>query len=404
MGLFGRNGTTTRDEQLDLSVELLENRRMLAGNIRVLTNAAGDLTLRGDGRNNHVEVSQDVSGDIIVTGLKDIQGLDTGLRVGREFFDEVTIDADDFSGKLTMILRGGHDFAVLRNVTLDGDFTFKSGGGSDSLGFFESTANANATFITGGGNDYLNFVGATFDGSFNAKTGGGVDFFGLSDFAVSTGRTASFVTGGGGDIIYIEDSVVDGNISAVMGSSIDTIYVADGTTLNGNVDVDMGSLFDLLAIENVVTFNELGLNVNGGRGGFGYSNKLFIDINSPLLNNIPDGLIGFEADVYTISGTATTAPTIPETLTKWVVDDYYNQSPDVNFDVVETLVAANLARGFDYNDLPRNDNATAPDPAYLGTQITAILNSSNYYGYQKIFVRSAFQNEISVFDWNSYDS
>jgi hypothetical protein len=388
---------------LELSVEALEFRTMLAGNIRVLVNNAGDVTIKGDGKSNHVEVSQDVSGDIVIRGTEDTFGQATGIKEGRDILSEVVLDATNgtFSGKLTVSMGGGNDFVILRDITIDGDFNYKPGGKSDSLGFFQSTANGLSVLKTGSGNDYMNFVDATFRGDIDAVTGGGVDFIGMSNFALDSGRTANFNTGGGGDVIYLEDSIVDGNLAAQMGGLIDTIYVAEGTTLNGRIDVDMGNLFDLLAIENNVDLDSATLNLDGGKGGFGYQNKLFLYSDSPYRQNPPAGIVNFEADVFTIAGTSTTRPTLSGTLTKWVVDDYYDQSPSANFDVVDVLVAANLARGFDYADLPRNDGP-APDPGTLANQLTAHLESEDYYFYQKIFVKAAFETEIETFDWADY--
>ncbi len=389
---------------LEFEVESLESRRMLAGNIRVLVNNAGDVTIRGDGRSNYVEVSQNEDGDIVIAGTEDTKGLATGIRDGRNIVSEMVLDATDgtFSGKLNVLLGGGDDLIILRDITIDGDFNYNPGGKNDSLGFFQSTANGTSNLRTGGGNDYMSFVDATFNGDINAITGGGVDFIGMSNFAIAADFTASFNTGGGGDVIYIEDSTVEGNLEASMGSLIDTIYVADGTTLRGNVDIDMGSLFDLLAIENDVNLDDATLNLDGGRGGVGYQNKLFIHSDSPLIDSPPDGIRNFEADRYTIAGTWITEATLSGTLTKWIIDDYYAyQSPDVEFDVVDVFVAALMARGFDYSDLPRS-SGLAPDPVELAGQLTAHLNSPSYWGYQKIFVRAAFSTEMTSFDWFEY--
>ena len=393
----------SQNARLELNVEQLEFRTLLAGNIRVLVNAAGDVTIRGDGKSNHVEISQNMDGDIVITGTADTFGEATGIRDGRNILSELVVPAENgtLPGKLTVSLGGGNDFLVLRQVTIDGTFDYKPGGKNDSLGFFQSTAKGAVSLKTGSGNDYMNFVDATFENDINAVTGGGVDFIGMSNFALDSGATASFNTGGGGDVLYIEDSTVNGNLVAIMGGLIDTIYVAEGTTLLGNVDVDMGGLFDLLAIENNVNLDNATLNIDGGKGGVGFQNQLFLYDDSPYLNNPPSGILNFQTDFYTISGNTTTGTTLSETLTKWVVDDYYNQSPSVEFDVVDVLLAANIARGFDYADLPRSGGVT-PDPVMLASQLTSHLESDDYFLYQKIFVKAAFQTELTTFDWENF--
>ena len=246
----------------------------------------------------------------------------------------------------------------------------------------------------------MNFVDATFTGDISAITGGGVDFFGMSNFSLSAGKTAEFKTGGSPDIIYVEDSTIDGNLDLDLGGLIDTIYVADGTTFTGNVTVDAGAGFDLLILENDVDVSQATLNIDGGRGAFGYENQLFVYDDSPFLGSVPAGVTGWEIGSYTISGNSFTGPyDMSHTLSRWIMDLYYTSQPDVDIDVIDTVLAANVARGFDYADLPANDGPE-PDRAYLADQIEFLIDSQEFYLYQKIFVRNVFSNEIKNFDWS----
>ncbi len=395
----------------DAGIEALEARRLLAGNLRITINNAGDITLRGDGRSNYVEVSRELvdqngdgdTNDIVVRGLPDTTGAATGIRNGRDIISQQVINTTGGSldTKLKISLGGGNDLITFRGVELNGDVTLQAGGGSDSFGFFGgSSANGYAKFVMGGGNDYLNVKDGSFNGTWDVNTGGGVDYIGLSAFSSATGALTKFNTGSGPDVIYIEDSIVDGDITALMGSLIDTIYVADGTVLNGNITVDMGTLFDLLVLENDVDLSNANLNISGGRGGFGYENLLFVYDDSPFLANIPDGVSGFEIDFYTISGNATTGFDITTTLSKWIMDLYYpSTQPAINIDVVDTFLAANLARGFHYADLPRSDQGPAPNPAAIADEVAFFLNDASFYRYQTFFVRGVFNTEISTFDW-----
>ncbi len=419
--MFLRNKSTAVDTSYDhaaleplfdaqASVEHLERRLMLAGNVRVLINSAGDVTIKGDGKSNYVEVFREVSdqngdndtNDIVIRGIADTNGQDTGIKDGRDILPQFVINASDgtFAEGLNLSLGGGNDLITLRDITINGEFKFSPGGGSDSLGFFNSTAKRNSTFKTSGGSDFMNLVDATFEGDLYAKTGSGVDYFGLSNFALADGKTATFITGGSPDIIYIEDSTVAGDIVVEMAGLIDTIYVADGTTFTGNVTVDTGNGFDLLILENDVDVSQATLNIDGGRGAFGYENQLFLYVDSPFLAAPPAGIVGFESDVYTISGNSYTGDyDMSHTLSIWIMDLYYSSQPVVDIDVIDTVLAANMAHGFDYADLPANDGPE-PDPAYLADQIELLLNSPDFYLYQKIFVKNVFSNEIKNFDWS----
>ncbi len=407
-------GQPERVFSIDDRVEALEARLLLAGSLRITTNRAGDITLRGDGRSNYVEVSRewvDQNGDgdtndIVIRGLNDTTGAATSIRDGRNTVSQHVIDGNGgaITNKLRITLGGGNDFITFRGVELHGDVNFQAGGGSDSFGFFGgSVANGYAKFVMGGGNDYLNVKDGAFNGIWDVNTGGGVDYIGLSAFSSAAGALAKFNTGSGPDVLYIEDSTVDGDITASMGSLIDTVFMADGTVLNGNITIDMGTLFDLLVLENDVDLSNAHLNISGGRGGFGYENLLFVYDDSPFLSDIPNGVTGFDIDYYTTSGNATTGFDITTTLSRWIMDLYYpSTQPAIHIDVVDTFLAANIARGFDYADLPRSDLGPAPNPADIAAEVAFFLGNSSFYGYQTFFVRGAFNTEISTFDWERF--
>jgi hypothetical protein len=389
------------------AVESLESRTMLAGSIRVTTNSAGDVSIRGDGRSNYFEIAAETvdrnndgdTNDIVVRGLPDSFGTPTTIREGRQLVNEVVLNATNhtFSGKLTLTLGGGNDFVAFRGVTMNRDVRIVSGGGNDSLGLFDSTFVGPSSITTSGGNDYTNISNTSFQANLAMNTGPGADYLGVAGLSVNAGVTAAFDTSGSPDVIYIGDSTVEGNLIVKTGSLIDTIYVGSGTVLNGSVTVDMGSQFDLLALENDVQFNGP-LNVQGNSGGY-YQNQLFLYDDSPFMNNIPSGVSNFEVTRWTISGVDTyVGLDLPTTLSRWVMDVY--GGPVIN--VVDALAAANMARGFDYAELPRPNYGSEPNPATVKTEINNFLNSSQYYLYQKLFLKFLFQQEVSQFQW--YDN
>ena len=114
-------------------VETLEHRILLAGNIRV-TSRGDDITIRGDGRSNYVEIARETTDqnsdgdidDLVIRGITDTNGDSTGIRDGRDILSQIVLDANDgtFAGKLSVSLGGGNDFISFRDVTIDGDFKF----------------------------------------------------------------------------------------------------------------------------------------------------------------------------------------------------------------------------------------------------------------------------------------
>ncbi|MCA9265415.1 MAG: hypothetical protein KDA60_16260, partial [Planctomycetales bacterium] len=386
------------------TVEPLESRVMLAGSIRVLVNRAGDITIRGDGRSNYVEVAAETvdrngdgdTDDIVIRGLNDSWGSPTTIRDGRSYVNEVVLNATNhrISQKVSVILGGGNDFISFQGITMSSGLRCITGGGNDSLGLFDTTIIGPTSISTGGGNDYTNIVDTLFRGGVAVNTSGGADYIGLSGLSIAPGFTASFVTAGSPDIIFIGNSVVNGNVYVNTGSLIDTIYVGDGSVFNGGVTVDMGSQFDLLAIENQVELNGA-VDVRGNRGGY-YTNQLFLYDDSPFINHIPNGIHDFEVTRWTISGVDNyVGLDLPTTLSRWVMDIY--GSPVIN--VVDALAGANMARGFDYATLPHPNFGSEPNPAELKADINSFLNSSQYYLYQKLFLKFLFQQEVTQFKW-----
>ena len=123
----------TGNSTLSFSVEKLESRLLLSGN--VLASFIGDdLVLSGDELDNEIEITSS-EGELIVRGLGDtsINGTETEFAVS-------TQDSGSFDGDIVVRLFDGNDqFVIQDGVAIGGSLFVGTGGGNDSIGIGEAT-------------------------------------------------------------------------------------------------------------------------------------------------------------------------------------------------------------------------------------------------------------------------
>ncbi len=305
----------------DAAAERLEQRCMLAGFVKVSVTARGDINIRGDSKDNYVEIAAiDTDGDETVDSLR-IRGESTPMgevtqvKVGRETTSETTIpiDGGQVDGKIRISLGGGNDFLrvndlvaanlfqyngaaggnmlIVKNSEFSEDAKFKTGGGNDAIFFTDTDFHDIVDVRTSGGADWVSFSGGTIGGDVvKVNTGGSPDMVsfgvvGTESIAESPGAVAEVAADGG---FGSGQTIVDADVDIVTGSFPDMLYLADGTTFNSVVDIDLGSFADALVVEAGVTFNDLANSVlDGNRNGPNYDNAAFIEVGVDL-NSIPD--------------------------------------------------------------------------------------------------------------------
>ena len=199
-------------------VERLEQRTMLAGNVSVTTNAAGDVRIVGSADDNQVLV-QSVAGIVQVVGLSG-----TTVNGGFGALIVITNNPSTIDRNLTITMKGGNDRVEIDDVGVVGDIRVNMGSGDDTVGVFDTIIGDDLMVNTGTGADVVAAVDL-----------GIVDMFRI-------------VTGSGGDAIGIQECVVVGGRTTInTGSGVDGLFL--GGTYNDRVAVNMGSDNDVLAVK-----------------------------------------------------------------------------------------------------------------------------------------------------------
>ena len=184
-------------DELALSVEKLEDRQMLAGQVRVIVNG-NDIRVLGDGAGNDVEIG-DVGGQIRVFSSNNT----TNIVNGNTGVSSANL------GTLRILMRGGDDSVrILDGVEVGGSLDIRTAGGFDFVRMHGGhIVNGPTAIRTGGGNDNFYVADTDFEGAFRLVTGGGNDFvfLGESDDTINFDRTVTVSMGGGSDAFELND-------------------------------------------------------------------------------------------------------------------------------------------------------------------------------------------------------
>jgi hypothetical protein len=189
-----------------LKLEILEDRKLMAGNVTAGIES-NDLWIRGDNRDNVVEIRQLANpGQFRVIGL-------SGTTINGRSQVDITSPTTD----MHIRMNGGNDGVVIGSFTVATrqarieDLTVDMGTGSDAF-FMNNVAvtdKVDDAIITMGGTENESDGVYLFDTQFNANarisTGGGNDVVSLN--RVDTRRQLNVQTGAGNDRVELIDSV-----------------------------------------------------------------------------------------------------------------------------------------------------------------------------------------------------
>ena len=260
---------------LTLEIEPLEERRMLAGDVRVSLNRAGVLSVTGDNADNVIDIVALTDSSITV----DPRG-DTTVN-GGALGAPLTLTFERLSD-LRINMRGGNDIVFVSASSATVPFR-------------------NGTFVGGSGNDFVRYTDIDFTGNLrvslgsgevNADTGGsGIDQTAIIDRSVVVLRNLSLQGGTTNDLLRVNGGPasqainVGGSLTINGSSGADAAEIED-INANGPIRVNLGSGDDQLR-----TFRAaLGRTTFNGGSGF----DTYTDQGTTLFTQIPR-LIGFEA-------------------------------------------------------------------------------------------------------------
>lgn len=191
------------------SYSSLEQRRMLAGDIRVVENV--HLFIRGDAADNQFEV-------VVEDDQLQINGLDGTTINGQESYvvkgATVTDSGVTFEGGLRAHLGPGHDAFAINDVQFESLSLVYGGTGNDRIDVVDSVFSDKATFQTYRGDDSISITGSQFEDTFRTVTLDGEDSVSLSDSKLS--GDSIVVTGQGADSIQSEDNHYLGEVNLIL--------------------------------------------------------------------------------------------------------------------------------------------------------------------------------------------
>ena len=244
-----------RNAALDITVERLESRLMLAANVSVIgsnvvitgTAANDTLTVFKNSVTNTVQVN-----DGIVTqdtGLSSIGNL-TINSLGGDDTIRLTSDAAlqpiNITGSLVINTAAGNDVVSANNVNVNQNVTINTGTDTDTVSFGGQIA-GNLTILTGPGNSLVDLTGqpdGTYNDGFGLVVGGNVSVTGGLDVDVVLGSRDANTA----DAVVIQ-TLVGGNLTVNSSSGNDVVVLGfnQATIVLGNVLTLAGAGDDIVA-------------------------------------------------------------------------------------------------------------------------------------------------------------
>jgi len=224
------------EHHLEFELLQLERRLLLAGNVEVKVSGGGDLSIRGDGEDNRILVSENASGEVTVRGMDG-----TRIQLGSTITGVVTVA--DVTDDVKINLRGGNNTLLIPNLTVPDDLSVRTGGGRDVIALARLNVGDDVSIVTGGGSDdvWQMFSSAAEDVAI--RTGSGNDSVTLGS---SNQSKLSVATGGGDDeIILVANSFFE-EMAVRAGGGNDFVYSIN----SGSGQLNGGGGFDTFNTES----------------------------------------------------------------------------------------------------------------------------------------------------------
>jgi len=197
-------------------IELLEQRRLLAGSVAASLNGAGDLVLTGDNAANNVVVTASATGySVTGTGTSIKSSIAGAVAIAGGFF------VPDETRDLSISLGKGDDSVTIAGVLGDSDVTILTAQGNDDVILAEGSSNAGSIDIdTGQGSDEVKLDSFEFfESTLAVKLGQGSDRVSVARNSFLILSAATIDGGNGGDAL-VGDSRL-----GVASSTLDLISV-----------------------------------------------------------------------------------------------------------------------------------------------------------------------------------
>ena len=260
-----------------LSLECLEDRQLLAGNVTAILRVDGlgsNLYIDGDSNANRITVESIGAGKVQVRGFSDAAGLPTSVNGGA---NALRI----FSGVANGIfihMNGGNDLVRVTNLGIGGDLLVDLGVGNDEAVLGRDQVGGDARFAnTASGPLFIN------NGNLQVLGGVGNDLVFQSDEHVH--GEASIDLGDGNDTVLMRRPPGSGqNVEYFSVTNIDTDLGADtvdiiGLIVDGNCYID-DTIGNPLGLLNTLNLNLSSADVCGSLRIFGDAYNDIINVSA----------------------------------------------------------------------------------------------------------------------------
>ncbi len=245
---------------IDGSVEPLESRLLLAGNVTAVLTNAGTLRITGTNEANQVLVTADGFGNISVEGKA---GTGTTINgAGQQFFSTGSFHA--VPQDLVINLKGADDFLEIDGIAVLRNLRVITGSGDDTVGVFGALVQRDANFNLGSDNDLLGFSDVQMSGKLRVQGGSGDDMLGLAH-CVSVMGTSSVNMGSGDDVALVQGFFLK-TLNVSMGAGTDAVRV-NRMDYVGKVRFSLGGGDDDVVIGGLVNQDSgASMQIIGGGG------------------------------------------------------------------------------------------------------------------------------------------
>ncbi len=236
--LFRKNRRRRTAQTPQSSIQCLENRQLLAGDVAVALSSADsrDLVITGDDSANEIVVEEIGVDRIRVQGRNGTQ-VNGGSSATFTVRDDVTIN-----------MKGGNDVVTVRNLNLDNythnDLVIDLGTGNDTLVVEQTDVSDDLNVYAGHGHDDIEILEVRTRDTFVTGEYGNDD---ITIDEVTTHNTATIAGAENADTIEVRDSVIGNDLVIDGDAGADEVSV-DGVDVADNISVDLGSGDDYSAV------------------------------------------------------------------------------------------------------------------------------------------------------------
>jgi hypothetical protein len=239
---------------------------MMAGVVTVVTNALGDVTLRGDAADNHVEIGVfGINNALVVQGL---QG--TRIALNGNLSDVQVLVPQVVTRDLRIDLGAGRDKFVNRQVSVGRDLIANLGAATDVFQLRDHAVGRNVSILAGIDlvNDDIQLDAVRVGGNLTVNLGPaatpGYDYFSLSSSDISGSVALSNTTNS--SLMTLSGATIRGSLSIQTGAGSDLLQLGGHQPLLvfGGISVNLGADADYLLLDQLTAYSSTTIDMGTG--------------------------------------------------------------------------------------------------------------------------------------------